>query len=164
MKSCRWLTKFLPCLILLAALSMQLGCSDDEGGGGEDPGGLVLQMLGSPAVEKPSRVTLKFTVATADGKPVPGLKNSNFSISEDGKTLSPAESDHRIIPTPKGFEFFSVLLLDMSGSMIGDIPKLQQAANAFIDAVPVGLEVAIFTFDGLRWTPSFRPETGKAKV
>ena len=148
MQSYRWPTKFLPCLILLVALSIPSGCSDDEGGGGEDPGGLVLQMLGSPAVEKPSRVTLKFTVATADGKPVPGLKNSNFSISEDGKTLSPAESDHRIIPTPKGFEFFSVLLLDMSGSMIGDIPKLQQAANSFIDAVPTGLEVAIFTFDG----------------
>ena len=48
-------------------LACWTGCSDEEGGNVTDPGGLVLQMLGSPVVEKPSHVTLKFTVATAEG-------------------------------------------------------------------------------------------------
>ena len=116
-------------------------CSDD------DSGGLVLRLLNKKE-EKPSRITLSFTVETTAGDPVPDLKKSDFVVSEDGSALSELESDHRIIPQNKAFAFFSVLLLDMSGSMLKDVPKLQSAATVLVDALPRNLEVAIYTFDG----------------
>ena len=114
------------------------------------PGSLRLKLITAPVAELPSRVTIGFTVETNTGDPVPGLLEPNFEISEDAEPLSVSESQLRILPTPRGIAFFAVILLDLSGSVRAELPRLQSAAQGLIAALPSNLSVAIYTFDGRR--------------
>ncbi|MEO1273321.1 MAG: VWA domain-containing protein [Myxococcota bacterium] len=73
-------------------------------------------------------------------------------ITEDDSTISAFESRQTILPRSVGFDLFSILLLDMSGSIVssGSIPLVQNAARTFIDRVVVDQRVAIMLFDGRR--------------
>ena len=100
----------------------------------------------------PSNITLLFSVKTCDGDPRPGLKADDFTITEDDATISAFESRQTILPRSVGFDLYSIVLLDMSGSIIGpgSIPLVQNAARTFIDQVVVDQRVAIVLFDGRR--------------
>ena len=97
----------------------------------------------------PSVVRISFKL-TCDGEPVPGKTEEDFTISEDGDSISVFESAQQIVPTVASFQLSSVLVLDMSGSMIesGNLPGLQIAANSFISTMGGHQNIAIYTFDG----------------
>ena len=99
---------------------------------------------------KPSNVVLLFGVDTCDDRPVPNLKAEQFVIREDGKKISVFESKQTILPRNKQFELVSILLLDLSGSIIksGNLGPLQKAVKAFINQVSESQKVAIYAFDG----------------
>ncbi|MBK8480607.1 MAG: VWA domain-containing protein [Proteobacteria bacterium] len=117
-------------------------------GDGAAASGLVVRFSGKPITESPSRVVLKLQVLTTAGEPVDGLDELDFTISEDGQPLSSSESDHRLVPAPRQFDFFTALLLDLSGSVVGHIDALQDAAQALINELPEESEAAIYSFDG----------------
>jgi len=110
--------------------------------------GLTLRFSGKPVSENPSRVVVKFQVQTTAGEPVDGLDELDFTLSEDGQPLSATESDHRLVAAPRQFDFFTALLLDLSGSVVTQIDALQDAAQALIDELPEESEAAIYSFDG----------------
>ncbi len=102
----------------------------------------------------PARVSLFFGIATCAGEPVSGLTADAFDIEEDGKTVSPFESQRTIEPKGQKFRLDSLLLLDLSGSVLksGQFPQLKAAAEAYAHAVldrkDDGQRLGLMTFDG----------------
>ena len=109
---------------------------------------------GGLTVALPSRVGWLFKVDTCAGQPVSGLSGAQFEIFEDGKKVSAFESQQRVAPKGERFRLYSVVLLDLSGSMLrsGDFPKLSAAASRYLDeALAAGGEghrISLMTFDG----------------
>jgi VWFA-related protein len=114
----------------------------------EPPGGTGL------VTTPPSRVSLLFQVDTCGGEPVTGLDASNFTLMEDGRTVSAYESQQRVTRQSEQFRLDSLLLLDLSGSMLrsGDFGALQAAARRYVSTVLAAgkdsQRIAIMTFDG----------------
>jgi len=99
----------------------------------------------------PSNIMLFFGLQTCTGEPLLGLQKEDFLISESGKPISLFESNLTLLPRCTGFEFISVLLLDMSGSILhsGSLPLLQEAAKGFISQLTSEFQqVSILIFDG----------------
>ncbi len=146
-------------IIGIWALSFGAGC----GGGG-----LTLTAIKS-AQSKPSNVAVYFKVTTSGGEPIGGLAASNFKIYEDGSLVSELESKQTILNPEVAASHYTLLLVDMSGSVSGDqdsVNALVDAANAFTDRVEKQQKVAVYAFDG---SPQLHPispftTTGGAKV
>ncbi|MBV9242810.1 MAG: VWA domain-containing protein [Acidobacteria bacterium] len=89
-------------------------------------------------------VEVPVAVMTAGGEAVRGLKQSNFTIYEDGKKQEIA--DFSAVAEP----FEVALLLDTSGSTRNDLALIQRSAQYFIDNLRPGDRVAIISFDTKR--------------
>ncbi len=104
--------------------------------------------------QEPSNIYLFFTVQDGNGKPVTDLKDDDFEIYEDDVLISRYESSQTIFPNPSVYTMATVLLLDMSGSLLNADPaifaSLKDSAEAFLDNVvgEQGQEAAIYYFDG----------------
>ena len=97
-------------------------------------------------------------------EPLGGLKTSNFDVQESPKgedlfvKITEWESDLQIISAPKNANIFSVLLLDVSGSITRSVDgkskpvleDLKKAAITFIDSMKIeeNRQLAIYAFDG----------------
>ncbi|MEW5741332.1 MAG: VWA domain-containing protein [Myxococcota bacterium] len=100
----------------------------------------------------PSKVSLLFKVDTCGGEPVSGLDATHFTLTEDGRAVSAFESQVRVQPKGERFVMDSLVLLDLSGSVLrsGDFDALAAAAKRYVSAVLEGdsQRVAVMTFDG----------------
>lgn len=125
-----------------AAVAMMLGAA-------AGCSGLKLQLVDA-SVRKPSNVAVYFTVDTTRGQPVANLQPDNFQIYEDGKPVSLLESRQTILQEEVAAVHYTLLLVDMSGSVVGsgDIPAVMSAASSFAERVGPYQKVALFTFDG----------------
>jgi hypothetical protein len=125
-------------VVACAALSAVSGCA-----------GLKLQLVDS-SVRKPSNVAVYFTVDTRGGEPVADLTPQDFRIYEDGQPVSILESKQTILQPEVAAIHYTLLLVDMSGSVVdsGDMPTLIQAAASFGERVGPYQKVAVYTFDG----------------
>jgi hypothetical protein len=125
------------CLALLVA-----GC-----GGGRP--GLTLTMVDN-SVKKPSNVAVYFAVDTSEGEPVPGLTAESFRIYEDGSLVSVHESKQTILNQEIAAAHYTLLLIDMSGSVTesGDLPTVAAGAGSFAGLVGQSQQIAVYAFDG----------------
>lgn len=106
-------------------------------------------------VFNPSVVKIFFQLKTCDDKPWEDVAADRFIIKENDKKVS-VESEQNFSEDPKIFQLATILLLDMSGSIvgkdraIGNLPELQFAAKAFLNAIGNNKAhtIAIYTFDG----------------
>jgi von Willebrand factor type A domain len=112
-------------------------------------GGLNPQLV-QASVQKPSNVAVYFTVDRSNGDPVPGLTAEQFHIYEDDKLVSPFESKQTILNPEVAAMHYTLLLMDMSGSVTqsGAVPALEQAAARFTERVGKFQQTAIYAFDG----------------
>lgn len=126
------------CAAALATVVAAAGCA-----------GLKLQPVDA-SVRKPSNVAVYFTVDTTRGQPVADLQPDDFHIYEDGKPVSLLESRQTILQKEVAAVHYTLLLVDMSGSVVGsgDIPAVMSAASSFAERVGPYQKVALFTFDG----------------
>ena len=76
-----------------------------------------LNAIGTPSANTAS-VGLYFTVNNSEGEPVGGLNTSDFIAKEDGQTLDPYESAFRAEPAAGRLKVPTVLLLDLSRSVV----------------------------------------------
>jgi hypothetical protein len=102
------------------------------------------------SVQKPSNVALFFQMDDKDGEPKPGVAAEQFEIYEDGKLISTYESKQTILNPEVSTVRYTLLLLDMSGSVVesGQVPQLQDAVGAFLEGIGENEKVAIYAFDG----------------
>jgi hypothetical protein len=102
------------------------------------------------SVQKPSNVAVYFTVDTRTGDPVPGLTAEQFHIYEDDKLVSPFESKQTILNPEVAAMHYTLLLVDMSGSVTrsGQLPALEEAVSRFTSRVGQYQQTAIYGFDG----------------
>jgi hypothetical protein len=121
-------------------------------------GGLNLQMV-DRSVQKPSNIALYFTVDTTRGEPVADLKPDDFRIYEDGNPVSIYESRQTILQPDVAAVHYTLLLIDMSGSVVGspDLNRLVEAAGSFSQRVARYQKLAVYAFDG---SPHITPITG----
>lgn len=112
-------------------------------------GGLKLQLV-DHSVRKPSNVAVYFSVDTRKGEPVAGLTPQDFRIYEDRQPVSVLESKQTILNPEVAVVHYTLLLIDMSGSVVdsGEMPALIQAASTFGERVGPYQKVAVYTFDG----------------
>lgn len=113
---------FLSALILVSSLHAQI--DDDE-----------------PIKVDSSLVIINATITDAKGKPIPGLKQNQFQVFEDGK-----EQKIEFF----GFEntpYAAVILLDSSGSMEQRVSLARSAAIQFLDRLRTDDMAAIYNFD-----------------
>lgn len=89
-------------------------------------------------------VSVPAIVTNKSGRPVPGLRNENFLLFENGQR----QQITNFATTEAPFEI--ALLLDTSGSTRADVALIRQAASAFLDALRAGDRVAIIGFNTAR--------------
>lgn len=129
--------RILSALVLSSLALSATGCS------------LNLRLI-NYAVRKPSNVAAYFTVDRANHDPVPGLTAEQFRIYEDDQPVSIHESKQTILNPEVAAVHYTLLLVDMSGSVTqsGQVPALQSAVQAFTTTVEKHQKVAVFAFDG----------------
>ncbi len=122
-------------LVLLASLA---GCAS-----------LKLQMV-DRSVQRPSNIAVYFTVDTSRGDPVPNLTPADFHIYEDGQPVSIFESRQTILQPEVAAVHYTLLLVDMSGSVAGspDLDKVVAGAASFAQQVGRYQKLAVYAFDG----------------
>ncbi len=102
--------------------------------------------------QEPSNIYLLFSVETCLGNPKAGISAEEFEIREDSELISIFESDQTILPRPRLYTLATVLLLDLSGSILESdtLEPLKGSAQSFVSKVAGedGQEVAIYLFDG----------------
>src|SRR5215472_4939957 len=121
------------------------------------------------AQQRPSNVAVYFKVETDGGDPVGGLTADKFRISEDGTLVSQYESKQTILNPQVAAVHYTLLLVDMSGSVSesGNGELIAQAVGTFTDRVEKQQKVAIYAFDGapgLYPIVPFTDQAGSAKA
>jgi hypothetical protein len=99
--------------------------------------------------DKPNNVWVFFTVEDGDD-PVAGLTAEDFEIYEDDKRVSTYESQQVIQNPEVAAVMYTMLLLDMSGSVTesGQADPLVDAAGVFSERVGKTQKVGVYAFDG----------------
>lgn len=112
-------------------------------------GGLKLTPIRSTQT-KPSNVAAYFKVQTGGGDPVGGLSAEQFKIYEDGQLVSRYESKQVILNPEVAASHYTMLLVDMSGSVAesGAVDSVVDAAVAFAGRVEKTQRVGVYAFDG----------------
>lgn len=125
-------------LALLLLLLLKTGCA----------GSVKLTRVNSEQ-RKPNNVWVFFSAEKRD-EPVAGLRAEQFKIYEDDALVSPFESQQVILNPEVAAVMYTLLLLDVSGSITesGQIEPLVDAAEMFIERLGKTQKVAVYAFDG----------------
>jgi len=101
------------------------------------------------AEKKPNNVWVFFTVES-EGEPVAGLAAEDFDIYEDDALVSKFESKQVIQNPEVAAVMYTLLLLDMSGSITesGEAGTVVDAATQFSEQVGKTQKVGVYAFDG----------------
>lgn len=147
--------KSLRSLLFLLIISIQilnLGCGKD------DPNNRFNVDLIESKAELPAKIRLFYKVDLGEDHLFTSLEPNDFEIYEDGSLISRLESQAQIQKEEGEFLFSSILLLDLSGSVLNDteLPNVKRAAISFVNSVmPLenddtfgSKEMAIYWFDG----------------
>ena len=143
--------------LLLFALFFTVGCKKDNTLN-ESKKRLIINIQ-DEYTSAPSKVSVFFKVEYSDGSPVSGLTEDNFTIYEQGRNdedfrqISIDEADRVISDNAPVFNYNTILLLDLSGSVINsNLTELKSASIEFVnEALSSGnssTEVGIWWFDG----------------
>ncbi len=113
-------------------------------------GGSLQVKLIDAAHRRPSNVAVYLSVDTSEGAAVAGLKASDFEIYEDGTLISVRDSKQTILDPEVAAAHYTLLLLDMSGSVdeADQTPMITEAARQFVSELSGHQHVATYAFDG----------------
>ncbi len=91
-------------------------------------------------------VGLLLQVKDDGGRGVPGLGEADFVVAENGRKVG-VESDLTVSTTAIPFTIPTVLLLDMSSSVRGQVPQIKEAVTFLVESISQNQEMAIYVFD-----------------
>ncbi|MBK8975436.1 MAG: VWA domain-containing protein [Planctomycetes bacterium] len=112
------------------------GASGSGGGPGTVTGELTLNARVSSS--PPANVSILFEATDRLGQPVADLlTRGSIQLFENGQRVSPFESRQRIQPIGRQIAFSTLLLLDLSGSIVrsGNLPRLKDSARRFVETL-----------------------------
>ena len=150
----RWLWRSW---LMLVACAGVVACADKSSPESTDPSGAVdgpatangeLTVTLDGEHRLPANLTLKFRVTRKDGTPVVGLGPKHLTLLENGSEPTPSESNATAFPVPVSFGLYTVLILDLSGSVTeANLAELIGAAQVFVrDLLPSGHKIALYFF------------------
>lgn len=168
--------KILSCLVFTFFLIQSCGNADDdvnfplnqgELGQGTDPDDCLqfgenelLLSIQDQFTTLPGKISILFKVTDSQGNPISGLSANQFTIYEQGRnddcfnTISSSESLARISPNSQVFVNNTLLVLDLSNSVLeSSLDELKSASTSFVNNVmptPAtdSFKMAIYWFDG----------------
>ena len=110
---------------------------------------LNLELIDS-YTEPEGAVIIQFAAHGSGGRPAVGMDSESFTILEDGSPISSFESKQQVVPQEASYELMSLLLLDMSGSILesDNLEPLQDAAKSYVEEMPDWINIGIYRFDG----------------
>lgn len=137
---------------ILFSISLS-GCVNNDNSGQEIDVNLI-----ESKTELPAKIHLFFQVDLGEEHQFTTLEPSDFEIYENDSKISTLESQAQIQRDPGDYLYSSILMLDLSGSILNnaDLPKLKEAAITFIEqTIPAEgetlygtREMAVYWFDG----------------
>ena len=160
--------KLFSYIALALALAVLTAC----GGKGEDmptevqsddcwrrtDGKLVFTQLSETQTSVPSKISIRFKLDDKDGQPIPGLTEANFNIYEQTQSnsclqpISEFEALRSIQREQRSFIQHTLILLDLSGSVITFQEELKEATRTLIneiDPTETSLnKIGVWWFDG----------------
>lgn len=97
----------------------------------------------------PSVVRVAFQLRQCDSeRPVAAMDLTDFSVEEDGAGISSYESGAAVVRDDRSFQQAVVIMLDVSGSVLGSLPEVKTAARSLVEGLSRQPRVALYTFDG----------------
>lgn len=123
----------------------------------------------------PGKVSILFKVTDTNGNPISGLTADQFTVYEQGRnddcfnTISASESLARISPNSQVFNNNTLLVLDLSNSVLqSSLDELKSAASSFVENVipspeTESFQMAIYWFDGEDELHLLNPLTSSAE-
>ncbi len=143
--------RFFTFSFFLTAILLFSGC-------GKDSDNRFEVELIQAKTETPAKIRLFFKVDLGEDHLFTTLGPQDFEIYENSSLISRLESQAQIQREEGEFMFSSILLLDLSGSVLRDteLPNVKSAATSFINSVMPAFtdetygskEMAIYWFDG----------------
>jgi hypothetical protein len=146
-------TKTIRVLFTISTLFLLFaGCGKDSGGNG-----IEMELI-ETNTELPAKIRLFFRVDLGENELFTTLSQSDFEIYEDNSLISTLESQAQIQNESGDYLYSSVLLLDLSASVLQstELPRVKDAAVSFVENVMPDTdeegygsrEMAVFWFDG----------------
>lgn len=137
----------LSCLILLSLL----GCVPRAQNSAAQAG--LCPEVSTVETRKPALISMLIKVKTCQGTPLTDVTIANFTILENDESISASESRPDIFPSEQTFQAITLLLLDISASVVnsGGLAELKDAAQGFVTSLfgsSVASKLAIYWFDG----------------
>ena len=161
--------RFLLLSLVIFSVAIMGSCGGDDG---ESPSLIV--NIENQFVNLPSNVSVFFQVTDPSGNGQAGLSEGDFNIYENGNLISEFEAVRKIQPNERIFDYNIMLLLDLSGSVLGseNLDPLKQAAQGFInevlpqsgDASEGAIKIEIWWFDGSENIKQLQPATSDSEV
>lgn len=135
----------------------------------------LLLSIQNQSTSLPGKISILFRVTDTNGNPISGLTADQFTIYEQGRnddcfnTISSSESLARISPNSQVFNNNTLLVLDLSNSVLqSSLEELKVAASSFVENVipspeTDSFQMAIYWFDGEDELHLLNPLTSSAE-
>ena len=91
-------------------------------------------------------VRVLLQVKDDEGRGVPGLTEADFVVAENGRKVG-VESNVTVSTSAIPYTIPTVLLLDMSSSVQGQVPQIKEAVTALVGSISDNQEMAVYIFD-----------------
>ncbi|MEM6720372.1 MAG: hypothetical protein AAF611_13690 [Bacteroidota bacterium] len=146
-------------LSVLFSLALLCSCGNDDGDSNQQSG-YSIEVINIQTLVDESKIKVSFKLTDENGVGISNQTDSDFNLYEraisQGETeqlIDPAEAPRLIVPNPQNYRYATMIVMDLSGSVIDEIDNIKSAAtlyvsNLFSEINSGALEVAIYYFDG----------------
>lgn len=144
--------------LLVCVLGLLCSCSSNDDNNNQPAYSIEIKNIETLVGESKIKVSFKLTDENNVG--VSNQTDSDFNLYETaisaGETeqlIDPSEAPRLIVPNPQNYRYATMIVMDLSGSVIDEIENIKSAAtlyvsNLFSEINSGALEVAIYYFDG----------------
>jgi len=139
---------------------MALLCSCSKDDDNSNLPGYSIEIKNIQTLVNESKIKISFKLTDENNIGIANQTDSDFNLYEraliDGETeqlIDPSEAPRLIVPNPQNYRYATMIVMDLSGSVIDEIENIKSAAtlyvsNLFSEINSGALEVAIYYFDG----------------
>lgn len=144
--------------LFVCVLGLLWSCSSDDTNTSQP--GYSIEIKNIETLVDESKIKVSFKLTDENNVGISNQTDSDFNLYERavsaGETeqlIDPAEAPRLIVPNPQNYRYATMIVMDLSGSVIDEIDNIKSAAtlyvsNLFSEINSGALEVAIYYFDG----------------